>query len=157
MNFIPPPRPRALPGSHQLTVLEGPSTQLWSLPNLESLGPPAYRQALSLAPFPNPVKCQGGATPQDCGGPLLHQGPSVARPAAQSGVLLTSWVWRAAARRRGLGEAAGRGPGWDIVGEAAAGAASGKRQRNCTGGLGQSVGREGQGGAVSEAAFPTQP
>lgn len=36
-------------------------------------------------------------------------------PVALAGVPLTSWVWRAAAARRGRGEAAGFWPGWDMV------------------------------------------
>lgn len=95
-----------------------PSAPLMSLPNLESLGPPAFLQAMNPNRFPDPGSCQawrGWATPQDGGRALLVQGPFVSCPGAQTGELLTSWVWRAAAPRRGLGEAAGFGPGWDIV------------------------------------------
>lgn len=114
-----------------------PSTQLVSLPNSESLESPACRQARRSDPFPTLEGVRRGNAPglrRDT--PRL--GPFAACPEAQSGRLLTSWVWRAAAPRRGLGEAAGFGPGWDIFGEAAEGAASGKAPRNCLGGPSQS-------------------
>lgn len=70
-------------------------------------------QALRSDPFPTLEGARKGTAPgQQPDTPGL--GPFAACPAAQSGVLLTSWVWRAAAPRRGLGEAAGFGPGWDI-------------------------------------------
>lgn len=90
-----------------------PSTQLVPTPNSESLGPPVCPQARSSDPFPSLEGASKGNAPGlrwDTPG----LGPFVACPAAQSGVLLTSWVWRVAAPRRGLGEAAGFGPGWDI-------------------------------------------
>lgn len=90
-----------------------PSTQLVTLPNSESLELSACRQARSSDPFLTQEGARRGNAPgrwRDIPG----LGPLAACPAAQSRILLTSWVWRAAAPRWGLGEPAGFGPGWDI-------------------------------------------
>ena len=83
-------------------------------------------------------------------------------PAAPAQVPLTSWVWRAAAARRGRGEAAGFWPGWDMArprGTLPRGGRSGD-WKGGPGGERWERGREGVeglAGAPREAAFPTQP
>lgn len=77
----------------------------------------------------------------------------VHRPAARTGAPLTSWVRRAAAARRGRGEAAGFWPDWDMArrqGALPPGGRSGDWEGGC-------LGRGGAGGRAREAAFPTQP
>lgn len=91
-----------------------PSTQLVTLPNLKSRGPPACPQSQSSDPFPIWKVPRRGNAPELLRGTPGPR-PPAACPAAQSGVLLTSWVWLAAAPRRGLEEAAGFGLGRDII------------------------------------------
>lgn len=75
------------------------------------------------------------------GGAPRPRAGSSQRAAPQTGAPLTSWVWRAAAARRGRGEAAGFWPGWDMARPRRA-LPPGGRSGDCKGGPG---GERGEG------------
>lgn len=104
-------------------------------------------------------KVQGGATPQDCGGTLRDLGPLPLAPRLSleyysppgCGELPhRDWAWE---RRQASGRAG------TFFGEAAAGAASGKTQRNCLGGKGgagsHSSGQEERDSSVRQLFRPS--
>lgn len=96
-------------------------------------------------------------TPRGGGPQLQDWGSPSAQPCGSERAPLTSWVWRAAAARRGRGDAAGFGTGWDM---ARPQRALPQEQRRLEGRprRGAPRGRERRGRrARSEAAFPTQP
>lgn len=68
MDTTPLPRPRARLCFTSPLFSTSPCTPLTSLPSMKSLGPPAFPQALSPDPFPDPGRCQartGWTTLQD--------------------------------------------------------------------------------------------
>lgn len=83
---------------------------------------PATCPAVALSPtlFPGPGggvrgSRPGRLRPEEAAHSSRAAVHPVHSPAAQAGAPLTSWVWRAAAARRGRGDAAGFWPGWDMV------------------------------------------
>lgn len=171
MNLLP-----RSPASHQPTFLHAPPLRStrptprpapWTRPgNRRHLQPPAGQR-----PSPEPSPCPAGA-PGAADRPGWQRparaatapgpGPPSPSPAAPTGAPLTSWVRRAAAARRGRGEAAGFWPGWDMARPLRA-LPPGMRRGEWRGGRAGSPAREGgreeaEGpGARGEAAFPTPP
>ena len=134
--------------------------------------PPVTCPGAGLSPHPSLSRCfsgpgRGGAQGQKARkvnpplevDPRLRGAPrSSPRSSPAVGAPLTSWVWRAA--RRGRGEAAGFGPGWDMARPVRAlppgrgGAWKGGPSR---GALGGSEGAEGLAGAPVRQLFRPSP
>jgi hypothetical protein len=112
-----------VPLSHRPAFLHAPLHPARATTNaLEpSAGIPSHPlPARALSPLPRRgsggrLGGQARQLPRKEARPCTSGIPPSPSSAARSGAPLTSWVWRAAAARRGRGEAAGFWPGWDMA------------------------------------------